>query len=570
MRRAVVIFLVIDSARLVTLTAVQHQRIVVVGGGVGGLVTAGLLAGESREITLLEKGDQLGGRMQSETVASPNDAAHEYRFDTGPSLALMPGIYKQTFEALGGIGALSDHVELLEVADPQYRVWFRDEEGYSSTPVDISRDDAKMQVSFETLVPGEGADLMRKYKTYLQLASAFLSFGFDAVIAERPNFNTLPTFLLACLRAWPLQSHLSMLRAIFGSGARYSKVHALLSFQDLYIGLAPAETPAVFSLLQALEYEKGIFYPRGGFGRVARGLATLAERRGVVLRLGAECSEVVLGAAGDATSVRVRVREGEGEGESGRQKDETLPCDAVVVNVDTPRGEELFFPPDLRDTIAVQARPSCGIVSLSFALNITLSSLAHHSLLLGADLDESWRCVALPDASEFDPERFNFYVHAPSRTDPSACPLGHDAITVLVPVPPLPLVMDDATPGGHARLAAAEAALVERVESAVLRRLEEMCGLAPTSLRRHVVAQLTRSPLSWRRDLGLHRGQAFGLAHSLGQLSLLRPRLRHPSVGNVYRVGASTRPGNGVPLVMEGGRLTAEAVERGLLQGRGG
>ena len=32
------------------------------------------------------------------------------------------------------------------------------------------------------------------------------------------------------------------------------KIVALLSFQDLYIGLAPQETPAVFSLLQVCGY----------------------------------------------------------------------------------------------------------------------------------------------------------------------------------------------------------------------------------------------------------------------------------------------------------------------------
>jgi hypothetical protein len=37
-----------------------------------------------------------------------------------------------------------------------------------------------------------------------------------------------------------------------------NKLKAMLSFQDLYIGLSPYEAPAVFSLLQALEFERGI------------------------------------------------------------------------------------------------------------------------------------------------------------------------------------------------------------------------------------------------------------------------------------------------------------------------
>jgi phytoene dehydrogenase-like protein len=50
------------------------------------------------------------------------------------------------------------------------------------------------------------------------------------------------------------------------------------------------------------------------------------------------------------------------------------------------------------------------------------------------------------------------------------------------------------------------------------------------------------------------------VALTIQQLSALRPRIRHPHSRNLYRVGASTRPGNGVPLVMIGAKLTADVV----------
>lgn len=57
----------------------------------------------------------------------------------------------------------------------------------------------------------------------------------------------------------------------------------------------------------------------------------------------------------------------------------------------------------------------------------------------------------------------------------------------------------------------------------------------------------------------------FGLSHDLLQLSILRPGPRNPQgIRGLYHVGASNRPGNGVPLVMVGARLLAELVERDL------
>lgn len=89
------------------------------------------------------------------------------------------------------------------------------------------------------------------------------------------------------------------------------------------------------------------------------------------------------------------------------------------------------------------------------------------------------------------------------------------------------------------------------------------------SVADHIVGEHIRSPEQWRTEYGLHRGSAFGLAHSIDQLYLLRPRLRHPTIHNLYRVGSSTRPGNGVPLVMIGARLTSEAVIRGIEDRKG-
>lgn len=76
----------------------------VVGGGIGGLVVAGLLARQPGfKVTLLEKNEQVGGRCQSVTRAG-------HRFDTGPSLLLFKHKYEEAFAGLGS--RLQDHVQV--------------------------------------------------------------------------------------------------------------------------------------------------------------------------------------------------------------------------------------------------------------------------------------------------------------------------------------------------------------------------------------------------------------------------------------------------------------------------
>lgn len=55
----------------------------------------------------------------------------------------------------------------------------------------------------------------------------------------------------------------------------------------------------------------------------------------------------------------------------------------------------------------------------------------------------------------------------------------------------------------------------------------------------------------------------FGLSHCLQQLAIFRPGAK-TFVDGFYLVGASARPGNGVPLVMLSGDLTSKRVLKDL------
>jgi len=333
-----------------------------------------------------------------------------------------------------------------------------------------------------------------------------------------------------------------MLRALFGSGSKREKVSKLLSFQNLYIGLAPSETPAIFSLLQALEYVNGVYYPEGGFREVTSALVNIATARGVKILTSHSVSSLDI--------------EGNNIVRGCETSEGFVPSDATILNIDAPEAEARLIPNvKNQDARTISCRPSCGIVQLSFGLRRRLEALAHHNLFLSAEPEEIvWESVMNPDSSKvFNPKAFNFYVHAPARTDPSCCPANHDAITVLVPVTPLP--------DGHTLTLKDQDDLVATVREHVLQRLQETCG---EILKQDIAVEMNRSPIAWHREFGLFRGQAFGLAHNLGQLSFLRPAIQHPKIDNLFRVGASTRPGNGVPLSLVSGRLAAETAHRHL------
>lgn len=152
------------SCRATATPPTTGRQCVVLGGGVGGLVTAAKLAQEPgvSSVTVLEHNATVGGRLQ--TVSSTDG----YRWDTGPSLLLLPQVYKQTFEWLGA--RLDDYVQLRRVEPAAYRVWFAGSDsggggagassqaGTTTVPyLDLLYDVQQMVQQLEQVQPGAGA-----------------------------------------------------------------------------------------------------------------------------------------------------------------------------------------------------------------------------------------------------------------------------------------------------------------------------------------------------------------------------------------------------------------------------
>ena len=164
--------------------------------------------------------------------------------------------------------------------------------------------------------------------------------------------------------------------------------------------------------------------------------------------------------------------------------------------------------------------------------------------------------IFLPDdfAGAFDdlfrqkqiPRNLPFYVSVPSETDSDLAPAGDTAMFVLVPTPLLSEVngldWDDA---------------VGKVRQQVLERLwGHGVALDPEC----IVVEEVYTPAEWSRRFGLFDGSAFGAAHTLFQVGPFRDRNYSREVEGLFYVGASTTPGTGMPMVVLGGKLTAERI----------
>ncbi|CAM9896207.1 unnamed protein product [Ascophyllum nodosum] len=533
-----------DPALLVSMgEQVDGANVIVVGAGVGGMATAARLSKAGCSVTVLEKNgpDQAGGRL--------NEIVQEggFRFDTGPSLLLLPDTYRETFRDLGCNA--EDFFEIRKVA-PTYRVYFDD-----GDTVDLGDDRDEMRRQMDRLEDG-GFD---KYEAYLDSAALNLEVGLPNFIEEKFTPQRLPEFALNALSNSPLENHHKQLCRRFQN----PKMRALLSFQDLYVGLSPYNAPAVFSLLQAIELRDGVYYPMGGFARVRDGLEKVCRDLGVKFRFNCSVSEVqVVGEGGRVRTSGVVLENGE-----------AVDAEVVVCNADLPYAEKELLPDSVSRSFE-KADYSSSVIAFYFCSNRRWSQLAHHTVFLSTDWKGSWDSAfgklpdgelgerrettveARPSQTNLRGQTFNFYAAAPARTDPSVCPEDSDAIMVLVPCPNIP--DDGPREGEGGEDVDRRGGWVKRAREGVIREMEASAGME--GFGDSIVREEVYAPWDWRDRYNLRRGAVFGLSHGLRQLSLMRPAPQHPTINGLWFCGASTRPGNGVPLVLIGARQVARDV----------
>jgi len=519
-----------------------RARAVVVGGGVGGLAVGGRLARAGLDVRVLEKNAGVGGRAQSRVESS---GLGDFRFDTGPSLLLMREKYEEAFTALGtGLPT-----ELLRV-DPAYRVFHAD-----GTQLDLTSDVREMTLQLDEVEPGAGLAFVE----WLSKAKAMFDIGGEFIETDAHTLFDLAKVdtaaaLLSRVPPWELVlSHDFTLRSYF----KDSRLRSLFTFQDLYVGLCPFDSPGVFSLLAGTELADGVWYPKGGFGAVRDGLRQAAHKNGAEVTTNAMVRRVV-------------VEQGRAVGVELESDGEFIPADVVVANPDVPYTyDELLVGPAAAKTARTlgEKKYSAGVVSFNWCVEGRLSRILHHSVFLSNDPKQAWDRATAAENLAVDGRcpRPNFYVHAPARSDPSCCPPGCDSVMVLLPVGNAQDVAGDGEKAGSVNWEA----LVDSGREAVLRRFDEV-GVrvqrpdgGESSVREAIASEFVYTPADWERLYNLKYGAAFGLAHGLDQISYFRPDNGPRGDGHpegLYFVGASTRPGNGVPLVLMGAKITSERI----------
>lgn len=486
----------------------KTKNIIVIGAGIGGITAATHLAKHGFRVTVLEKNSRPGGRCD-------RISRDGHRFDTGPTLVVMPLLYEAEFAALGV--SMRDVLDLKRV-DPTYHLVFDD-----GNRLALTSDMKSMQEQLETFECGSFQGLLR----YMSEGHRHYQLGIERLV--KPDFRKPSDFFKASnlpllQQVKPFVRHYDNMKRYFDD----PRLKAAFTFQDVYMGLSPFEAPATFSMMPYTELAHGVWYPKGGMYSIVEALTKLAREAGV---------EFIF----DAAVEKIEVRENSVRGI--QVKGQVLEADAVLANADLPYVYQNLLPKDGQAKRLSGKRYSCSVISFFWGVDKPYETLSPHTLFLADDYRENFDTI-IRDLSL--PANPSLYLHAPARLDPSMAPAGEDTIIAIVPV-------------GHMRGNGDQdwAALRDKAREHIFRKIG-LFGIA--DLESHIKFETTFTPLSWKKRYNLAKGSTHGLCHNLTQLGYFRPDFQHKRYRNLYFTGASTRPGTGMPTAMVSGRQAAQRI----------
>jgi len=487
----------------------MSKRIVIIGGGIGGLGTAGLFARKGYDVTLVEKNENLGGRANVFEAGG-------FRYDMGPSWYLAPDIFAHWFELMGE--RVEDHLDLVKLA-PSYRIFFR-----GGKPLDINSNIDVDSATFDSIEPGAG----EKLRSYLKQSEYQYEVATQHFMYK--NYNRIWDFFNK--RVMTEGQKLSVFSTMHNFVSRYFQSHQLrqvMEYTMVFLGTSPYEAPALYNLMSHMDFNQGVFYPRGGFYELITALGDIAEKNGARLRTSSPVDEILV-RKGKAVGVRL---------ESG----EVIDADVVISNADMQFTETRLLKGGDRSyskrywekrTMA----PSAFIIYLG--ISEKLPSLVHHNLLFSEDwrknFDDIYKDPRLP-------EEPSLYVCAPSVTDQSVAPEGKENLFVLVPI------------ASGLDISEAEK---ELYADRVLELMEREMNLP--DLRQKIDYQRIYTVNDFAIDYNAYRGSALGLAHTLRQTAVFRPNNKSKKVEGLYFVGAGTNPGIGTQICLISAELAYKRV----------
>ncbi|MDG1690478.1 MAG: phytoene desaturase family protein, partial [Flavobacteriales bacterium] len=428
----------------------------------------------------------------------------------------MPDVFDKFFARHGK--KVEDYYNLLKL-DPGFSVVY----GKDNT-IEVPASFEELVALFENIEKGSGFRL----KKFLKKAAVKYKIGMDSLV-YKPSHSIFEFINLKVLIGVLYLDVFSNFRSYVKKYFSDSRLTRLMEFPVLFLGATQQNTPALYSLMNYSAFSQGTYYPMGGFHEIIIGLSKLAKEKGVIINC-------------DSNVEKLNVVNGKVE--NVVVNGEKLLFDGVIASADYHHVEQKLLEKPFRNyTTEYWDNREMSPSSLLFYVGVDkrLNNLNHHNLFFDADFDQ--HAKEIYDNPKW-PKNPLFYLSCPSITDPSLAPKGNENLMFLIPLAP---GLEDTNE------------MREKYFDIVLKRLKDLTG---NDIKKNIIFKKSYCVNDFEKDYNSFKGNAYGLANTLRQTAVLKPRMRNKKIKNLYYTGQLTVPGPGVPPSIISGQIAAIEIDK--------
>ena len=493
-------------------SALGERHVVIVGAGVGGLVSALLLAAKGIRVTLLEMADTPGGKMRQVMVGgSP--------IDSGPTVFTMKWVFENIFNQVGC--SLNEVLRLQPLDILARHAW-----GADHSRLDLYSD---VERSADAISRFSSPEEAKRFLGFCKKAAeVYHHLEGPYIRSSRPSLLNMgsdlgPKGLGALASLGPFAS----LWQALGSHFKDPRLQQLFGRYATYCGASPWLAPATLMLVAHVELD-GVWSVQGGMHALACALADQAQRRGTTIRYASTCRRILV-RSGRACGVEL-------------MDGEQIHADAVIFNGDIGALSQGLLGEEVRTSVPVfnRSRSSLSAVTWSVKTKTRGFPLVRHNVFFDEDYAQEFK-----DIFQYQrlPGRGTVYVCAQDRDDSGCQPPDAERLLCLVNAPAI---------GDQNNFKSMEITPCQEQSQ----KLMQQCGLDIDLSAAHM--SIT-SPTDFNRLFPGTGGALYGTASHGWMTPFQRPSSQSRLPG-LYLAGGSVHPGPGVPMAALSGQLAAATV----------
>lgn len=484
----------------------MSKNIQIIGSGFSSLAAACYLAKEGNKVTVFEKNNSLGGRARQFIEKG-------FTFDMGPSWYWMPDVFESFFADFGK--KPSDYYRL-EKLSPGYRVFFENQEHF-----DVSDDLSTIISDFEKIEKGSG----KKLEQFISMAKSNYEIAIKDLV-YRPGESIFE--LITPQTALKLDQFFSNIKRDVRKKIKNKNLQQILEFPVLFLGAKPSDTPSFYNFMNYADFGLGTWQPKNGFFDVIEAMIKLGTELGVSYQTNANIEEIIVK---DNKAIGSKIN------------NEIVKSDIILSGADYHHTETLLPQENRQYSETYWNKKTFAPSSLLFYVGFDkkLQNVCHHNLFFDSDFEK--HAVDIYDKPKW-PEEPLFYANFTSVTNTHTAPEGCENGFFLVPIAP---DLEDTEE------------LREAYFKKIISRFEE---ITQQNVQENIIFKKSFCVNDFKSEYNSYKGNAYGMANTLLQTAVLRPKLKSKKVKNLYFTGQLTVPGPGVPPALISGKLVSQLIKK--------